>query len=276
MDLNGHHLRRDPILRAERLNKVFWLGSAVYAVDNVTLDIEDGQYVVIKGPSGSGKTTLLSLLAGLDRPTSGEVFLDGQRLGRLSENELCALRRQKVGMIYQFFNLLPGLTALENVALPVRLTGAPDWFALRQAAHLLDRVGLAARSRHRPAQLSGGEQQRVAIARALANEPRIILADEPTANLDSQTTRAIRALLAELSHDLGQTVIVVTHDASLAEDAERVVSIADGRVVADEPRGRAPGSCPSPAPGDEGGPTRWEHSSTLEWSIQSAISAAVS
>jgi putative ABC transport system ATP-binding protein len=151
-------VRRDPILRAERLNKVYWLGTAVYAVDNVTLDIEEGQYVLIKGASGSGKSTLLSLLAGIDRPTSGEVILDGQRLNVLSENALCAVRRQKVGMIYQFFNLLPGLTALENVALPIRLSGTPDWFALRHAANLLERLGLAERSRHRPPQMSGGEQ----------------------------------------------------------------------------------------------------------------------
>jgi len=238
---SGHGLRRDPILRAEGLNKVYWMGTAVYAVDNISLDIEEGQYVVIKGPSGSGKSTLLSLLAGVDRPTSGDVTLDGQSLARLSENELCAIRRQKVGMIYQFFNLLPGLTALENVALPIRLSGTPEWFALRHAANLLDRVGLGARGRHRPAQMSGGEQQRVAIARALANEPKVIMADEPTANLDSQTTRDIRAILTELNQDLGQTIVVVTHDTSLTEDADRVISIADGRIVADDVGGSVAG-----------------------------------
>ena len=232
-------VRRDPILRAERLNKVYWLGTAVYAVDNVTLDIEEGQYVLIKGASGSGKSTLLSLLAGIDRPTSGEVILDGQRLNVLSENALCAVRRQKVGMIYQFFNLLPGLTALENVALPIRLSGTPDWFALRHAANLLERLGLAERSRHRPPQMSGGEQQRVAIARALANEPKVLMADEPTANLDSRTTREIRKVLVELNRDLGQTVVVVTHDKGMAEDAHRVLTIADGRIIRDEAGGAA-------------------------------------
>lgn len=231
-------LARDPILRAERLNKVYWMGTAVYAVDNVSLELDEGQYVVIKGPSGSGKSTLLSLIAGIDRPTSGEVYLEGQRLSALSENQLCAVRRQKIGMIYQFFNLLPGLSALENVALPIRLSGAPAWFASRHAAYLLDRVGLAERSRHRPPQLSGGEQQRVAIARALANEPRLVMADEPTANLDSRTTLEIRKLLTELNRELRQTVVVVTHDQSLADDAHRVISVADGRVVADEPGGR--------------------------------------
>jgi len=232
-------VRRDPILRAERLNKVYWLGTAVYAVDNVTLDIEEGQYVLIKGASGSGKSTLLSLMAGIDRPTSGEVILDGQRLNVLSENALCAVRRQKVGMIYQFFNLLPGLTALENVALPIRLSGTPDWFALRHAANLLERLGLAERSRHRPPQMSGGEQQRVAIARALANEPKVLMADEPTANLDSRTTREIRKILVELNRDLGQTVVVVTHDKGMAEDAHRVLTIADGRIIRDEAGGAA-------------------------------------
>jgi len=232
-------VRRDPILRAERLNKVYWLGTAVYAVDNVTLDIEEGQYVLIKGASGSGKSTLLSLMAGIDRPTSGEVILDGQRLNVLSENALCAVRRQKVGMIYQFFNLLPGLTALENVALPIRLSGTPDWFALRHAANLLERLGLAERSRHRPPQMSGGEQQRVAIARALANEPKVLMADEPTANLDSRTTREIRKVLVELNRDLGQTVVVVTHDKGMAEDAHRVLTIADGRIIRDEAGGAA-------------------------------------
>ncbi len=233
---------RDPILRAERLNKVYWMGTAVYAVDNVSLDIDEGHYVVIRGASGSGKSTLLALLAGIDRPTSGDVILEGQRLSALSENQLCAVRRQKIGMIYQFFHLLPGLTALENVALPIRLSGAPDWFTRRHAAYLLDRVGLGARSRHRPAQLSGGEQQRVAIARALANEPKLIMADEPTANLDTRTTREIRALLTELNRDLGQSVVVVTHDPSLTEDAHRVITIADGRVVGDETGGAGGGS----------------------------------
>ncbi len=239
MDHGGLAIRRDPILRAERLNKVYWLGTAVYAVNNVSLDIEEGQFVVIKGPSGSGKSTLLSLLGGVDRPTSGDVILDGQRLAPLSENQLCAVRRQKVGMIYQFFNLLPGLTALENVALPIRLSGTPEWFAQRHAGQLLERVGLAHRSRHRPAQMSGGEQQRVAIARALANEPKVLMGDEPTANLDSRTARDIRALLAELNRELGQTIIIVTHDPSLAEDAHRVITLNDGRVVGDEPGGAA-------------------------------------
>jgi len=232
-------VRRDPILRAEGLNKVYWLGTAVYAVDNVTLDIEEGQYVLIKGASGSGKSTLLALMAGIDRPTSGDVILDGQRLNALSENALSAVRRQKVGMIYQFFNLLPGLTALENVALPIRLSGTPDWFALRHAANLLERLGLAERSRHRPPQMSGGEQQRVAIARALANEPKVLMADEPTANLDSRTTREIRKVLVELNRDLGQTVVVVTHDTGLAEDVHRVLTIADGRIIHDEAGGAA-------------------------------------
>jgi len=235
----GFTVKRDPVLRAERLNKVYWLGTAVYAVDNVSLEIEQGQYVLIKGPSGGGKSTLLSLLAGLDRPTSGDVILDGRRLASLSENELSALRRQKVGMIYQFFNLLPNLTALENVALPLRLSGTPEWFAVRHAAYLLERVGLAERADHLPGQMSGGEQQRVAIARALANEPKVLMGDEPTANLDSRTTRDIRSLILELNRDLGQTCVIVTHDSALVEDADRVLTLVDGRIVADEPGGAA-------------------------------------
>jgi putative ABC transport system ATP-binding protein len=230
---------REPILRARSLNKVYWLGTAVYAVSNVSLEIRQGEFVVIRGPSGCGKSTLLSLLAGLDRPTSGEVVLDGQSLSGLSENELSAVRRQKIGMVYQSFNLLPNLTALENVALPLHLSGTPAGFAGRHAAYLLDRVGLSGRSRHLPTQLSGGEQQRVAIARALANDPKVLMADEPTANLDSATTRDIRALLTELNRDLGQTCVVVTHDHSLIEDAHRVLSLVDGRIVADEPGGAA-------------------------------------
>lgn len=237
MDQAGFALKRDPILRAERLNKVYWLGTAVYAVDNVSLDIEEGQYVLINGPSGSGKSTLLSLLAGLDRPTSGDVILDGRRLAALSENELCAIRRQKVGMVYQFYNLLPNLTALDNVALPLRLSGTPEWFAVRHALYLLDRVGLADRRHHLPGQMSGGEQQRVAIARALANEPKVIVADEPTAFLDYATTREVRALIAELNRDLGQTCVVATHHPDMAEDADRMITLRDGRVVGDEPGG---------------------------------------
>ncbi|MCL6580125.1 MAG: ABC transporter ATP-binding protein [Firmicutes bacterium] len=231
--------RRRPILKAERLNKVYWMGTAVYAVSNVSLEIEEGQFVVVMGPSGSGKSTLLGLLAGLDRPTSGEVFLDGQRLGALSESALAAVRLQKVGMVYQSFNLLPGLTALENVALPIRLAGAPDDFAFQHTRELLARVGLAQRQHHRPAQLSGGEQQRVAIARALANDPKVLLADEPTANLDSRTARELRSLLVALGRELHQTTVVVTHDATLAEVADRVILIADGRVVGERPGGAA-------------------------------------
>jgi len=230
-------VRQDPILRAERLNKVYWLGTAVYAVDNVDLEVQQGEYVLIRGPSGSGKSTLLSLLAGLDRPTSGDVILDGQRLAALSENELAAIRRQKVGMIYQFFNLVPNLTALENVALPLRLSGAPEWFAVRHARHLLERVGLAQRADHLPGQMSGGEQQRVAIARALANEPKVLMGDEPSANLDSKTTRDIRALIVELNRDLGQTCVIVSHDPSFIEDAHRVVTLVDGRIAGEEPGG---------------------------------------
>lgn len=228
-----------PVLRAERLNKVYWRGEAVYAVDNIDLEIRAGEYVAVMGPSGCGKTTLLSLLAGLDRPTSGDIILDGQSLTRLSENELCAVRRRKIGVVHQSFSLLPGLTALANVALPARLSGVPDSVAAHLAADLLSRVGLAGRSAHRPTQLSGGEQQRVAIARALVNEPEILMADEPTANLDAEATRGLRSLLAALNRERGLTILVVTHDRSLANDAHRLITLRDGRIVSEAPGGAA-------------------------------------
>jgi len=231
VDYRRFRLKRDPVVRAVRLNKAFWLGRAVYAVDDVSLDIEEGQYVYIRGPSGSGKSTLLSLLAGFDRPTSGEVILDGIPLSRLSERDLTMVRRRKVGAVYQFFNLLPGLTALENVIMALRVAGAPKRYAARRADELLDRVGLGGRKNHLPSQLSGGEQQRVAIVRALANEPKVLLADEPTANLDSRTSSEFRDFLRELNRDVGQTCIVVSHDDAFERDAHRVIELRDGRVI---------------------------------------------
>jgi len=233
LDHKAFRLTSEPILRAVRLNKVFWLGTAVYAVDNVTLDFEEGQYVFIHGPSGSGKSTLLSLLAGLDRPTSGKVIIDGQNIAHLSENARCAIRRQRIGFIPQFFNLLPGLTAFQNVLLPQRIAGIPKWFAERQTSRLLMLVGLGDRRDHPARQLSGGEQQRVAIARALANDPAILMADEPTANLDSVAADEFRRLLVELNRELKLTCLVVSHDHRFGEDADRTMELVDGRVTSD-------------------------------------------
>lgn len=186
------------------------------------------------GPSGSGKSTLLGLIAGLDRPTSGSIRIDGASLSELSEDDLARLRREKVGMIFQSFHLIPTLTALENVQVPLELRG--ERAADREAIRLLDAVGLGDRKHHYPVQLSGGEQQRVAVARAYSAKPALLLADEPTGNLDSANGARVIDLLLQLHRDQGSTLILVTHDPSLAARAERVLSLRDGRVVGDELR----------------------------------------
>jgi putative ABC transport system ATP-binding protein len=203
----------------------------IAAVDGVDLVVRTGEFLVVAGPSGSGKTTLLQLLGALDRPTSGHVEFEGQDLARMSDGELAKLRRDTLGFIFQQFNLIPTLTAQQNVEAAL----APRRFRSserhRRAAELLERVGLAARAGHLPSQLSGGEQQRVAIARALANGPRVLLADEPTGNLDTATGEDILALLTQLSVDEGLSVVLITHDASIADAAERVVRMRDGKVL---------------------------------------------
>ena len=198
---------------------------------DVSFTIGDGALVAIVGPSGSGKTTLLGLLAGLDTPSGGEVILDGRSLATLDEDDRARLRAEKVGFVFQSFQLIPTLTAEENVGVPLELRGAPD--AARIARDWLDRVGLGDRTTHYPSQLSGGEQQRVAIARAFANAPRILFADEPTGNLDSATGGRIVELLESLNREAGTTVVLVTHDAALAGRAGRVIQLRDGAVVAD-------------------------------------------
>ena len=208
----------------------------VTVLDGVDLRVEANEFAAIVGPSGSGKTTLLGLLAGLDRPTSGTVRLDGVDLGTLDEDGRARLRAEKVGFVFKTFQLLPTLTALENVLVPLELAGAADDRARERAVSLLERVGLGNRLDHYPAQLSGGEQQRVAIARAFANEPRILFADEPTGNLDAETGATIVELLFELNRALTTTVVLVTHDMALASRAGRVIRIAGGHIVGDERR----------------------------------------
>jgi len=198
-------------------------------LDDINLAINAGESLAIVGPSGSGKSTLLGLLAGLDLPSSGEVWLDGQSLFALDEEGRAALRARSVGFVFQSFQLLPGLTALENVALPLELAGRGD--ALERALHWLRRVGLEPRRRHYPAQLSGGEQQRVALARAFAGDPRVLFADEPTGNLDARTGAAVIELLFELNTQAATTLVLVTHDASLAARCGRQVELAEGRIV---------------------------------------------
>jgi putative ABC transport system ATP-binding protein len=203
----------------------------VTILDGVSLDVAPGEFVAITGPSGSGKSTLLGLIAGLDRPTSGSIRMEGVELASLDEDALARLRLAKIGYVFQSFHLIPTLTALENVAVPLDLAGAPD--AETRASALLEEVGLKLRVGHYPAELSGGEQQRVALARAVANHPTLLLADEPTGNLDSATGAQIIDLLAGLHRRHGITLILVTHDPALASQAGRVVELRDGRVVAD-------------------------------------------
>jgi putative ABC transport system ATP-binding protein len=195
----------------------------------LTLDIPDGQFIAIVGPSGSGKSTLLGLIAGLDAPTSGAVLIDGVDITRLDEDTLARLRGEKVGFVFQFFHLIPSLTAYENIAVPMEIAGSPD--VRRKTDALLQEVGLTERAHHYPSQLSGGEQQRVALARALANAPAIVLADEPTGNLDTATGRHILELLREIHRARGTTIILVTHDAELAAIADSRLVLRDGRVV---------------------------------------------
>jgi putative ABC transport system ATP-binding protein len=222
-----------PVLEARGLAKTYDTGGAeVLALRGVDLAIEPGEFVAIMGPSGCGKSTLLNLLAGLDRPTAGEVWLDGQRIDRLSEAELARLRRRKIGFVFQFFNLLPALSAVENVELPLLLVGRRRKDARRAANELMGELGVGDRWAAAPAQLSGGQQQRVALARALANSPDIVLGDEPTGNLDSAAARDVLGLL-RAARDQGQTLLLVTHDARVAAAADRVVALSDG-LVADE------------------------------------------
>ncbi len=204
---------------------------SINAVDGVDLEVQPGEFVVIAGPSGSGKTTLLQLLGALDRPSGGRVEFEGKDLARMGDGELAALRRDTLGFIFQQFNLIPTLTAQQNVEAALAPRRFKSAERRRRAAALLEHVGLEPRASHLPSQLSGGEQQRVAIARALANGPRVLLADEPTGNLDTATGEDIVALLTRLSADEGLSVILITHDPSIAEAAGRVVRMRDGRIL---------------------------------------------
>jgi len=206
---------------------------SVPAVRDVSVAIEPGTFVTIVGASGSGKSTLLHLMGALDRPTSGSVLLEGKDLGQMSDDERTLIRRDRIGFVFQFFNLLPTLTALENIALPARLAGRSAAATKQRAGELLEHVGLAARGGHRPDQLSGGEMQRVAIARALMMDPPLLLADEPTGNLDSTTGVSILELLRG-AVEAHRTVVLVTHDPSVAKKGDRTLTMADGRLVRDE------------------------------------------
>jgi putative ABC transport system ATP-binding protein len=202
----------------------------VRAINGITMKIEDGEFIAIMGPSGSGKSTLLYLIGCLDRPTKGEVVIDGVETSELSDDELTRLRREKLGFVFQQYNLISTLTALENVELPMIFRGVPKNERKRKAMELLRLVGIEDIVERKPMEISGGQQQRVAIARAMANEPKILLCDEPTGNLDSKSGRQIMGIIKELNEEKGVTVILVTHDPSMAEFAERIVRLRDGRL----------------------------------------------
>lgn len=218
------------IVRAVRLTKTYTIGKVtVEALRGVDLAIEEGEYVAIMGPSGSGKSTLMNLIGCLDRPTSGELYIRGADVSKLSADQLARVRNKEIGFVFQQFNLLPNLNALENVELPLLYAGVPPKERRRRAEQALETVGLADRMTHKPAELSGGQQQRVAIARALINDPAIILADEPTGALDSKTSGEILALFRSLNQQ-GRTIVLVTHEREVAETASRIIHIRDGRV----------------------------------------------
>ena len=221
------------MIELKNASKKYQQGSQeVYALRDVSLSIKRGEFLSVMGASGSGKSTLLNLIGGLDQPTSGEIFIDGRPLHGISDYELTLIRRRRVGFIFQFFNLLPILTAVENVSLPLLLEGTPYPEVRPKAVKLLEQVGLGARTEHRPEQLSGGEMQRVAISRALISDPAVLLADEPTGNLDSQTSEEIFMLLKNLN-DRGQTIVLVTHDPRAAAYGSRIITLKDGALSDD-------------------------------------------
>ena len=221
------------ILKVEHLSKIYGQGeNEVRALDDVSFSVEKGQFVAIIGPSGSGKSTLLHILGGVDRPTSGKVWLEGQDVFAQNEEQLAIFRRRQVGLIYQFYNLIPVLDVTENITLPVLLDGRK--VNAERLEKLLETLNLTDRAHHLPNQLSGGQQQRVSIGRALMNAPAVVLADEPTGNLDSKNSQEIVELLKKSNREYGQTLIVITHDESIALQADRILAIEDGHIVRDE------------------------------------------
>ncbi len=220
------------IISTQNLTKIFGSGAtAVTALNNVNISVNSGEFVAIMGPSGCGKSTLLHLIGGLDRPTNGKVMIEGTSIADMDDDHLTELRRRRIGFVFQFFNLIPVLNAIENAALPVTLDGVKPAEAQKKGAEWLARFGLSDRTSSRPDQLSGGQQQRVAIARALAAEPSLILADEPTGNLDTRSGDEIASLLRDVSKRYGRTVVMVTHDPRIAAYADRIIFLKDGKVV---------------------------------------------
>lgn len=229
----NQHPTPDYILTIQHLTKIYGEGeTATRALDDVSFSVAAGEFVAIVGSSGSGKSTLLHLMGGVDRPTSGTVLLNGSDMYARSDNELAVLRRREVGIVYQFYNLIPELNVVENITLPVALDGRP--INEERLRALVDSLGLKGREHHLPNQLSGGQQQRVAIGRALVNAPAVVLADEPTGNLDTRTSQEIMTILLNANKQLGQTLVLITHDESIALCANRIIAIEDGRIERDE------------------------------------------
>jgi putative ABC transport system ATP-binding protein len=226
----------DPFIKTEDLTRIYSSGTIqVVALKDVSLSLDQGQFFGVTGASGSGKSTLMNLLAGLDRPSSGSIKVQGRLISELNKDELALYRRYQVGMIFQSFNLVSSYSALENVAFPLLFAGVAKKERIRRAEHMLEKVGLYPRKDHRPAELSGGEQQRVAIARALINQPKILLADEPTGNLDSKTSRQIVQTLSELNKKQGLTVIMISHEEILLDEfADDIIHLQDGKVIQDK------------------------------------------
>jgi ABC-type lipoprotein export system ATPase subunit len=218
------------VLSCHELTKFYPVGEGLVALMNVEMEVQRGQFVVVTGPSGSGKSTLLNLLGGIDRPSHGEVMLLGRKYSRMSEDDLSLMRRTDMGIVFQFFNLLPELTAAENIGFPMRLLGWSESKVTERLSYLIDAVGLAGRSNHYPLELSGGEQQRVAIARALAAKPAVVLADEPTGNLDSAKSKEVMELFGRFNRQDGQTFVVVTHEKAFEDYADVVIHLVDGQV----------------------------------------------
>ncbi len=220
-----------PIISCHEISKFYPVGDGLFALRDVGIEVEEGWFVVIMGPSGSGKSTLLNILGGIDRPSHGEVILKERKFSRLSEDDLAILRRTQIGMVFQFFNLLPELTAVENIGLPMRLAGYKDDEIADRTSYLLGSVGLLDRLKHYPSELSGGEQQRVAICRALGTRPAVVLADEPTGNLDSARSREIMELFSRFNKEENQTFIIATHEPSFIEYADVVIKLKDGEII---------------------------------------------
>ncbi|MBC8099341.1 MAG: ABC transporter ATP-binding protein [Armatimonadetes bacterium] len=225
-------MSKQAVIQVSHVTRDLTLGKVtINALRGVDMTIERGEFVGIVGPSGSGKSTLLGIIGGLDSPTSGTIAIDGIDITRMNEAQLTTVRNEKIGFVFQFFNLIPTLTALENVALPIQFARKPNFKPDQRARELLKLLGLGDRMHHRPSELSGGQQQRVAIARALANNPPLLLADEPTGNLDTEAGAVVLAALRQIRDDNGTTIVLVTHDPDLAQQADRMLTLVDGKIV---------------------------------------------